>query len=107
MFASKYLAELIEQHAKEASLEVASVFAGRGDDDNAFAWLEKARENNGMGIGSGSWRRWDSPTLNWRQSSSTRHCPNSGQTAGIFPGEITHIDLSEVTAETRSRNYFE
>ena len=48
----KYLAELIEQHATEASLEVASVFAGRGDNDNAFVWLEEARENNEMGIGS-------------------------------------------------------
>ncbi len=42
----KFLAELIEKHAKEASLEVASVFAWRGDNDYAFKWLEKAREND-------------------------------------------------------------
>ena len=42
----KFLAELIEKHAKEASSEVASVFAWRGDIDNAFKWLEKALEND-------------------------------------------------------------
>ncbi len=41
----KFLAELIEKHAKEASSEVASVFAWRGDNDHAFEWLEMAREN--------------------------------------------------------------
>jgi tetratricopeptide (TPR) repeat protein len=47
-----FLAELIEKHTQDASLEVATVFAGRGDNDNAFAWLERARENNESGIGS-------------------------------------------------------
>ncbi|TDJ34322.1 MAG: tetratricopeptide repeat protein [Gammaproteobacteria bacterium] len=42
----KFLAELIEEHAEDGSAEVASVFAWRGDNDDAFAWLEKARENN-------------------------------------------------------------
>jgi TolB-like protein/Tfp pilus assembly protein PilF len=42
----KFLAELIEKHAKKASTEVASVFAWRGDNDNAFKWLEKALEND-------------------------------------------------------------
>ncbi len=42
----KFLAELIEKHAKEASSEVASVFAWQGDIDNAFKWLEKALEND-------------------------------------------------------------
>jgi len=42
----KFLAELIEKHAKEASTEVASVFAWRGDNDHAFEWLERSLENN-------------------------------------------------------------
>jgi len=42
----KYLAELIEKHTEEASLESASVYAWRGENDKAFEWLEKARENN-------------------------------------------------------------
>jgi len=47
-----FLAELIEKHTQDASLEVATVFAARDDNDNAFAWLERARENNESGIGS-------------------------------------------------------
>ncbi len=46
----KFLAELIEKHAKEASREVAAVFTWRGDKDHAFEWLERARENNEMGL---------------------------------------------------------
>ena len=42
----KFLAELIEKHAKKASTEVASVFAWRGDNDHAFEWLERSLENN-------------------------------------------------------------
>ncbi len=41
----RMLAELIEKHADDASIEVAGVFAWRGDYDSAFAWLERAREN--------------------------------------------------------------
>ena len=41
----RMLAELIEKHADDASIEVAGVFAWRGDNDSAFAWLERAREN--------------------------------------------------------------
>ncbi len=47
-----FLAELIEKHTEDASLEVATVFAGRRDNDNAFAWLERAREQDETGIGS-------------------------------------------------------
>ncbi len=42
----RFLAELIEKHAKEASLEVASVFAWRGDNNHAFEWLERSLEND-------------------------------------------------------------
>ncbi len=42
----KFLAELIQQHAEDGAVEAASVFAWRGDNDHAFVWLERARENN-------------------------------------------------------------
>ncbi len=42
----RYLNELMEQHALEASLDVAAVFAWRGEIDTAFEWLEQALENN-------------------------------------------------------------
>ncbi len=46
------LAELIEKFGEETSIEVASVYAWRGDNDRAFDWLEKARDNKESGIGN-------------------------------------------------------
>lgn len=42
----RLLAELIEKHGTEASADVASVFAMRGEEDEAFEWLERALTNN-------------------------------------------------------------
>jgi len=48
--ADQFLTELMEKHASKASLEVASVFAWRGDNDNAFEWLVRALENRETGL---------------------------------------------------------
>ena len=45
-----YLSDLIENHAKEASFQVAGVYAWRGENDRAFEWLEKALENEDTGL---------------------------------------------------------
>jgi tetratricopeptide (TPR) repeat protein len=44
------LADLIARHEKEASFNIAYVFAYRGEADRAFEWLEKAQEYQDPGL---------------------------------------------------------
>ena len=46
----EYLKKLIENHAQEASFQVAGVFAWRSEIDLAFEWLDKALQNNDQGL---------------------------------------------------------
>jgi tetratricopeptide (TPR) repeat protein len=45
------LAAVIEKYEKDATYNVAQVYAMRGDADNAFAWLDKAIEYQDPGLG--------------------------------------------------------
>jgi len=44
------LQELIALHAREASAQIAHAYASRGDVENAFAWLERAKIERDPGI---------------------------------------------------------
>jgi serine/threonine protein kinase/Tfp pilus assembly protein PilF len=44
------LKELIDKYALYASLQVAEVYATRGDADNAFEWLDRAHETRDVGL---------------------------------------------------------
>ena len=44
------LAELIEQHGREAASSIASVLAYRNEADRAFEWLDKAVESGELGL---------------------------------------------------------
>ena len=46
----EYLKELIENHATQASYQVAGVYAWRAEQDRAFEWLEKALQNDDQGL---------------------------------------------------------
>ncbi len=45
------LAELIDEHPRDAAYNIAYVYAHRGDADRAFEWLEKAVEYDDPGLG--------------------------------------------------------
>ncbi len=47
-----YLSELIENHAEEASFQIAGVYAWRGENGRAFEWLERALQNDDTGLSS-------------------------------------------------------
>jgi serine/threonine protein kinase/Tfp pilus assembly protein PilF len=48
--ADRALQDLISNHAEEAAYQIATVFATRGDADEAFAWLEQAYERRDGGL---------------------------------------------------------
>ena len=48
--AEPYLQALIRGHATTATVQIAGIFAARGDADQAFEWLEKARDYRDPGL---------------------------------------------------------
>jgi TolB-like protein/Flp pilus assembly protein TadD len=46
------LAALIKSYADTAACQISAVYAWRGEKDQAFAWMERAREQRDPGIGS-------------------------------------------------------
>ena len=55
---SKHLATLIDNHADEAAIQIASVFAMHGDNDSALEWLAIAREQRDTGLSVVRVRPW-------------------------------------------------
>jgi serine/threonine-protein kinase len=46
------LSELIKSDAETAAYQIAEAYAYRGDKDNAFEWLERARRQRDPGLGA-------------------------------------------------------
>ena len=47
---AKALRELIDHHAKYGPAQIAQAYAGRGDVENAFVWIERAKVERDPGL---------------------------------------------------------